>query len=104
MAAYLIDALLAFASYIRSGKAAEVLPTVEELTGRQPYTFAQWARVHADAFARIRSENHSHQNHYETKSLEPYRYQSTGNAGISRQVFRIEANGEGQQEHGLYIG
>lgn len=51
MPAYLIDALLPFASYIRSGKAAEVLPTVEELTGRRPYTFAQWARVHADAFA-----------------------------------------------------
>lgn len=51
MPAYLIDALLPFASYIRSGKAAEVLPTVEELTGRRPYTFSQWARVHAEAFA-----------------------------------------------------
>ena len=27
-----------------------VLPTVRELTGRPPRTFAQWARAHADAF------------------------------------------------------
>jgi uncharacterized protein YbjT (DUF2867 family) len=51
MPAYLIDALLPFAAYIRSGKAAEVLPTVEEITGKRPSTFAHWARVHAEAFA-----------------------------------------------------
>ncbi|WP_246106676.1 hypothetical protein [Pseudonocardia kunmingensis] len=27
-----------------------VLPTVEEVTGRPPRTFADWARAHADAF------------------------------------------------------
>jgi uncharacterized protein YbjT (DUF2867 family) len=27
-----------------------VLPTVEELTGRPPRSFAAWARAHADAF------------------------------------------------------
>jgi uncharacterized protein YbjT (DUF2867 family) len=27
-----------------------VLPTVQEVTGRQPRTFADWARAHADAF------------------------------------------------------
>jgi uncharacterized protein YbjT (DUF2867 family) len=27
-----------------------VLPTVREVTGREPRTFEQWARVHADAF------------------------------------------------------
>ena len=44
-----------------------------------------------------------YRSHHEIKSLEPYGYQSIGNAGISRQVFWIEANGEGQQEHGLSI-
>lgn len=29
---------------------SEVLPTVADLTGRQPRTFAQWAAAHADAF------------------------------------------------------
>ena len=27
-----------------------VLPTVEQITGRKPRTFAEWAREHADAF------------------------------------------------------
>lgn len=27
-----------------------VLPTVAEVTGRQPRSFEQWARAHADAF------------------------------------------------------
>jgi uncharacterized protein YbjT (DUF2867 family) len=27
-----------------------VLPTVQEVTGRPPRTFADWARAHADAF------------------------------------------------------
>jgi hypothetical protein len=29
---------------------SEVLPTVEEITGRPPRTFEQWARAHAGAF------------------------------------------------------
>ncbi len=29
---------------------SKVLPTVRELTGRAPRTFAQWAVAHADAF------------------------------------------------------
>jgi uncharacterized protein YbjT (DUF2867 family) len=29
---------------------SQVLPTVNEITGRQPRAFEQWARVHADAF------------------------------------------------------
>jgi uncharacterized protein YbjT (DUF2867 family) len=29
---------------------SEVLPTVEELLGRAPHSFEQWARAHADAF------------------------------------------------------
>jgi uncharacterized protein YbjT (DUF2867 family) len=30
---------------------SQVLPTVEEITGRKPGTFARWARAHADALA-----------------------------------------------------
>jgi uncharacterized protein YbjT (DUF2867 family) len=29
---------------------SQVLPAVHEITGRQPHTFEQWARAHADAF------------------------------------------------------
>jgi uncharacterized protein YbjT (DUF2867 family) len=47
----IVDALLPFAAYVRSGKAAQTLPTVEQVTGRAAYTFAQWARDHASAFA-----------------------------------------------------
>jgi len=46
----LISALLAFAAFIRSGKAAQVFPTVHEVTGRQPFTFSDWARENATAF------------------------------------------------------
>jgi (4-alkanoyl-5-oxo-2,5-dihydrofuran-3-yl)methyl phosphate reductase len=46
----LIDALLPFASFVRSGKAAEILPTVEQVIGRKPLTFAGWAREHAADF------------------------------------------------------
>jgi (4-alkanoyl-5-oxo-2,5-dihydrofuran-3-yl)methyl phosphate reductase len=50
MPALLIDALIPFAAFIRSGRAAEVLPTVEEVTGRPALTFLDWAREHAEAF------------------------------------------------------
>ena len=40
----LVDALLPFASFVRSGKAAEILPTVEQVIGRKPLKFADWAR------------------------------------------------------------
>lgn|ERR1051325_4309904 len=50
MPAFLIDALLPFADFIRSGKAARVFETVEEVTGRQPFTFSDWARENAAAF------------------------------------------------------
>jgi uncharacterized protein YbjT (DUF2867 family) len=32
---------------------SKVLPTVEEVTGVQPRTFREWARLHAEAFPRI---------------------------------------------------
>jgi len=50
MPSLLIDALVPFAEFIRSGKAARVFPTVQEITGRQPFTFSDWAREHAAAF------------------------------------------------------
>jgi uncharacterized protein YbjT (DUF2867 family) len=50
LALFLIDALLPFASFVRSGKGAEILLTVEEVTGRKPRTFADWAREHATDF------------------------------------------------------
>ena len=42
----------AFLSFFAEGKLDEshVLPTVQEVTGRPPRTFEQWARAHADAF------------------------------------------------------
>ncbi len=50
MPAYLIDALTPFGEVVRSGKAAKVFDTLVRLTGRQPLTFADWAREHASAF------------------------------------------------------
>jgi (4-alkanoyl-5-oxo-2,5-dihydrofuran-3-yl)methyl phosphate reductase len=50
MSALIIDALIPFAAFIRSGRAAEVLPTVEEVTGRPALTFIDWARENAEAF------------------------------------------------------
>lgn len=46
----LINALLPFGEFIRSGKAARVFPTVEKVAGRQPFTFSDWARENAAAF------------------------------------------------------
>jgi (4-alkanoyl-5-oxo-2,5-dihydrofuran-3-yl)methyl phosphate reductase len=48
--AYIIEGLLPFAAFVRSGKAARVFPTVAEVTGRPALTFAQWARENAAAF------------------------------------------------------
>ena len=50
MPAYIIDGLLPFAEFVRSGKAARVFPTVEEVTARPALTFADWVREHAAAF------------------------------------------------------
>lgn len=46
----LIDALIPFGEFIRSGKAARVFPTIQEVTGRSPFTFGDWARENAAAF------------------------------------------------------
>ena len=50
MPALVIEAMLPFAAFIRSGRAAEVLPTVEEVTGRPALTFSDWAQENAEAF------------------------------------------------------
>jgi uncharacterized protein YbjT (DUF2867 family) len=50
MPAYLVEALLPFGAIVRSGRAAEVLSTVEQVTGRPALTFAAWARENAPAF------------------------------------------------------
>jgi (4-alkanoyl-5-oxo-2,5-dihydrofuran-3-yl)methyl phosphate reductase len=50
MPSFLIDALLPFASFIRSGKAARVFHTVEEVTGRPPLRFSDWAKENAAEF------------------------------------------------------
>jgi uncharacterized protein YbjT (DUF2867 family) len=46
----IVNALLPFGAIVRSGRAAEVLPTVRNVLGREPLTFAEWAREHAAAF------------------------------------------------------
>jgi uncharacterized protein YbjT (DUF2867 family) len=46
----IVGALLPFGAIVRSGRATEVLPTVREVLGREPLTFAEWAREHAGAF------------------------------------------------------
>ena len=46
----LINALIPFAEYIRSGKAAQVFPTIKEITGRAAFTFSDWARENASVF------------------------------------------------------
>ena len=48
MAEPVVDAIVARALAGQDG--AEALPTVEQVLGRQPATFAQWARNHAAAF------------------------------------------------------
>ena len=37
-------------TYIRKGYASQVSPAIEEVTGRKPTTFDQFAKDHADAF------------------------------------------------------
>ena len=48
MAEPVVDAIVARALAGQDG--AEVLPTVEQVLGRRPATFSQWAGNHAAAF------------------------------------------------------
>jgi uncharacterized protein YbjT (DUF2867 family) len=45
-----VDAIIARSLSPEAANAAEVLPTVAEVTGRPPTTFASWAEAHADRF------------------------------------------------------
>ncbi|HTV58623.1 MAG TPA: SDR family oxidoreductase [Verrucomicrobiae bacterium] len=47
---FIIDALLPFASVIRSGRVSQVSPVVEQVTRRKPRTFADWSHQHALSF------------------------------------------------------
>jgi uncharacterized protein YbjT (DUF2867 family) len=46
----IVGALLPFGAIVRSGRAAETLPTVRNVLGREPLNFAEWANEHAAAF------------------------------------------------------
>lgn len=46
----IVGALMPFGAIVRSGRAAEILPTVGNVLGREPLTFADWARENAPAF------------------------------------------------------
>jgi uncharacterized protein YbjT (DUF2867 family) len=46
----LVEALVTMAGSVRSGRASEVLPTVEQVLGRKPLTWADWVRENAAAF------------------------------------------------------
>jgi uncharacterized protein YbjT (DUF2867 family) len=50
MPSYLLEALLPFSPAIRSGAASQVLGTVEEVTGKKPRTFVEWAHENATLF------------------------------------------------------
>lgn len=46
-----VDALMPFGNFVRSGNGAEVLPTVEQVTHRKALTFHDWVSEHTAAFA-----------------------------------------------------
>jgi (4-alkanoyl-5-oxo-2,5-dihydrofuran-3-yl)methyl phosphate reductase len=46
----LVNSLVEFGAMVRSGRAAQVLPIIEEVLGRKGLTFADWARENAAAF------------------------------------------------------
>jgi uncharacterized protein YbjT (DUF2867 family) len=50
MSDWLINTVSELSDYFRKGKASEVSPAVEEVTGRKPISFSQFANDYADAF------------------------------------------------------
>lgn len=50
MQTWLVDALVELFNFYRDGRADQVTDTVREVTGREPITFAQFARDYAGAF------------------------------------------------------
>ncbi len=51
MTDWLIDGLLEFYGIIRAGYAAQTTTAIEEITGRKPMLFSQFAKDYAAAFA-----------------------------------------------------
>ena len=47
---WLIDAMMEYYTIIKSGHASETTSTVEEVTGRKPILFSQFAKDYAQAF------------------------------------------------------
>ena len=50
MEGWLIDAIMEYYPIIKSGHASETTSTVEEVTGRKPILFSQFAKDYAEAF------------------------------------------------------
>ena len=50
MSDWLINTVSELSDYFRKGKASEISSAVEEVTGRKPISFSQFARDHAEAF------------------------------------------------------
>jgi uncharacterized protein YbjT (DUF2867 family) len=50
MSDWLINTVSELSEYFRKGKASEISPTVEEVTGNKPISFSQFANDHAEAF------------------------------------------------------
>jgi uncharacterized protein YbjT (DUF2867 family) len=48
--AEVVARLMPFGAIVRSGRAAQILPTVRNVLGRKPLTFAEWANENAGAF------------------------------------------------------
>ena len=50
MSDWLINTVSELSEYFRKGKASEISPAVEEVTGNKPISFSQFAKDYADAF------------------------------------------------------
>jgi hypothetical protein len=47
---WLIDAIMEFYSIIKAGRASQTTNVVEQITGRKPRSFSQFAKDHAKFF------------------------------------------------------
>jgi uncharacterized protein YbjT (DUF2867 family) len=50
MSEWLINTVSELSDYFRKGKASEISPAVEEVTGKKPISFSQFAKDYAEAF------------------------------------------------------
>ena len=51
---WLIDAIMEYHPIIKSGHASETTSTIEEVTGRKPILFSQFAKDYVEAFDKKR--------------------------------------------------